>query len=175
MMKILGHEYGFVKVGDLYVATTNLYYPELAIHKQNSQCYFDFCATEKANDIVRRSAPTVRISTRDDLKYLGSLGSHWVEAGERGNEIAGRFFGEHCKEATITDLKGCVFFPACGIYNGALLGKYGSLGLYWSSTSHDDCYGYHMYFDNESDISDVHYVYMENGRPVRLVSTENHQ
>ena len=90
-----------------------------------------------------------RVATREDLIYLARLGSHWVKKGERGNDIAGRFFGENAKEATMEDLKGCVFLPAAGYCSdsGRLINQY-SNAYYWSSTQANTYYAYYLYYSS---------------------------
>jgi hypothetical protein len=172
-MKILEHDYEFTKVGNLYVATTNLYYPELAMHEASGNHYFDFYAVEKVGKMLAEHEPGIRIATRYDLRYLSSLGSHWVKAGEKGNTIAGRFFGKRAKEATMDDLKGCVFFSALGYCFGCTLYYHGSQACYWSSTYNNTSYADYLFFTSGGtspyiDIDDKSY-----GCSVRLVKNAN--
>jgi hypothetical protein len=61
----------------------------------------------------------------------------WRAKDEVGNKIAGMFIGENAKEATISDLKGCVFFPAAGYRKDAANGALTDLGVK----------GYYLYWD----------------------------
>jgi hypothetical protein len=172
-MKILEQDYEFTKVGNLYVATTNLYHPKLAIRKASGNHYFDFYAVEKLDETLIEYEPGIRVTTRDDLKYLASLGSHWVKAGEKGNTIAGRFFGERAQEATMDDLKGCVFFPALGYCFRGTLHAQGSFAGYWSSTYFSNYHAYYLYFFSSNTSPGTDWNRKNFGFPVRLVKNAN--
>jgi uncharacterized protein (TIGR02145 family) len=147
-MKLLEHEYEFVKVGKLEVATTNIYYPKLAIGENNRNCYFNYSTVCKIDELLVAEDTGFHIPTIENFNYLFSLGSHCVNAGEKDNEIAGCFFGRHCKEATLDDLKDSVFFPALGLIDSSSLSGQGSYAYYWSSTCPGHYIAYALCFSN---------------------------
>jgi hypothetical protein len=172
-MKILERDYDFTKVGNLYVATTNLYYPELAMHEASGNHYFNFYKVEELGKTLTNHEPGIRVATRDDLRYLARLGSHWVEAGEKGNTIAGRFFGERAQEATMDDLKGCVFFPALGYCSYDSLYGQGSQADYWSSTVYSGGTNSAYYLYYRSGALGLYDLNKRYGFPARLVKNAN--
>jgi len=58
-----------------------------------------------------------RVPSDADFESLISSGYTWVNANEKGNPMAGGFFGENSSTATFDDLQGCVFLPAHGKRN----------------------------------------------------------
>jgi hypothetical protein len=78
--------------------------------------------------------------------HLGKIvdaGSTWVNANEKGNAVAGRFFGTGHATATIANPGSCIFIPAAGrrdSQTGALIdagvkGFVHSANPYWGETS----------------------------------------
>jgi uncharacterized protein (TIGR02145 family) len=157
-MKILGLEYDFVKVGQLEVATSNLYCEEVAIFEKYSNCCYYYHYFEQILEIdalLREQDAGVRVPSPDDFVYLTSLGSYWVDKNKIGNDIAGRIFGERADEITaIEDIKpkGCVFLPASGFYHRGLNEPfyYGDHGYYWSNRHYRSNHqAYLLSFEND--------------------------
>jgi uncharacterized protein (TIGR02145 family) len=87
--------------------------------------------------------------------YNGSWsteGGTWAAANERGNAVAGMFYGPRHATCSLPDnMRNCVFLPAVGYrgYSVGALYSQGSRGRYWSSTQTDDYRGYtgfNLYF-----------------------------
>jgi uncharacterized protein (TIGR02145 family) len=78
-----------------------------------------------------------------NLAALVNAGSTWANANEKGNAVAGRFFGTGHATATIGNLGDCIFIPAAGrrdSQTGALIdagvkGFVHSKNPYWGETS----------------------------------------
>ncbi len=90
-----------------------------------------------------------RVPTRDEWMALGETGSSWADAGVRGNQVAGRFYGhKHTVCSLPNNMDGCIFLPAVGYRNNihGSLGSQGSYGYYWSSTQSTTGSGYYLYF-----------------------------
>jgi uncharacterized protein (TIGR02145 family) len=157
METILGKQYETViignKFGKLEVLTKSLYVPELAFYKKNSNCYFDLAGIKKIDELLKKHGNGFRVPTKKDIDYIATLRSHWVEKGEKGNVVAGRFFGITGRfwGKTATDLKKCLFLPALGLYaEDTTLYDYGSCAYYWSSTysgTHND-FAFILYLDD---------------------------
>jgi uncharacterized protein (TIGR02145 family) len=102
-----------------------------------------------------------RLPTKDEFTALIDAGNTWRNANEKGNAVAGSFFGPNssdCSLASGGSMSGCVFLPASSSRNdgsGALSGQ-GSSGYYWSSTQMATTYGYNLFFGSS-------YVTSENG------------
>ncbi len=116
-----------------------------------------------------------RLPTQEEYRRLhhGSVprGGLWVEAGERGNSVAGRIYGPNAGTCSLPDnMEGCTFFPASGFISridGSLQNR-GSHGYSWSSTQHNATTGSHLSF-NSAD-SNPHCSYHQAiGFPVRCV------
>jgi uncharacterized protein (TIGR02145 family) len=83
------------------------------------------------------------IPSDGDIESLVGAGSTWAAANEKGNPVAGRFFGENHAVATVSDLQGCIFIPALGRRNkdtGDLeyegeRGYYHSQNPYWGHST----------------------------------------
>jgi len=77
------------------------------------------------------------------LTNLKNAGSSWAAAGERGNAVAGRFFGPGSNKVRIDSIANCIFIPASGqrkSTNGELQysgekGFVASRNPYWGETS----------------------------------------
>lgn len=153
IMNILGKQHEIIKVGKLEIMKSNFHYSKQAIYKRNGECYFDFSATWKIDELLRKEGTGFRVFTKKDFACLAGLGSRWVNCGEAGNNIAGYFFGERAhKITTIDDPKGCVFFPACGLYSSnenKLIGQ-NDFAYYWSSSTFCDNSAYILYFHGNS-------------------------
>ena len=76
----------------------------------------------------------------------------WAAAGERGNAVAGRFFGPNNAGCKLPDsMFGCVFLPAAGSrsYSNGTLYNQGNNGSYWSGTNSSSTNGYNLNFGND--------------------------
>jgi uncharacterized protein (TIGR02145 family) len=80
-----------------------------------------------------------RIPTVDELQALVDAGSTWRAANSSaGNAVAGRFFGANSAEATMADVKGCIFLTAGGNRSGTtgtIAGNQGVSGWYWAASA----------------------------------------
>ena len=71
-----------------------------------------------------------RVPTQNELITLNALGSTFVNASEKGNAVAGSFFGPNYASCNFaSDMVGCIFLPVDNNYT------YNFVGYYWSSTS----------------------------------------
>lgn len=68
--------------------------------------------------------------------------------------------------------QGCVFLPAAGYRDGTKVDDVGSVGDYWSSSSHNGTEAYYVDFD-ESYVEPADYGYRRYGCSVRLVKNAN--
>lgn len=171
-MNILEREYEFIKVGRLEVATTNIYCPELAICEDKEECYSNFWQVEEIDRRLKEKG--YRVTTREDLIYLAGLGSYWVKKEEKGNDIAGRFFGKKANKATIDNLNGCVFFPAAGkCSNSGTLNYQGGYAYYWSSTHFNTNYAYVLLFYSGGVYPGTNLLTKNLGATVRCVRNIN--
>ncbi len=78
------------------------------------------------------------------------IGGVWAAAGERGNEVPGKFFGPNANTCSLpNNMEGCAFFPASGYRNlsdGGLRFQ-GSYGYGWSSTQAGATIAYFLGFN----------------------------
>jgi len=82
-----------------------------------------------------------------------SLGGTWAAANERGNAIAGRFYGpNHASGSLPNNMEGCLFLPAAGqrSFSDGSLNNQGSRGIYWSATQYSSSLGYNLNFNSTS-------------------------
>ena len=112
-----------------------------------------------------------RLPTKSEFEALHNAGSSWAEANTRGNAVAGRFYGANHATATMSNLAGCVFFPANGFRNnntGGLSMSHGSYGSYWSSTQESRTGGFSLNFDSNNS-RPSNYDYKNYGLSLRCV------
>ena len=117
-----------------------------------------------------------RLPTKDEYIALDAnsnpTGGVWVAASSnRGNAVAGRFYGKRAGSCSLPDdMTGCVFFPASGgrNYSVGTLTTRDASGYCWSSTQVSSTNGYYLYF-----ISTSSYPTYNNskllGLPIRCV------
>jgi uncharacterized protein (TIGR02145 family) len=124
-----------------------------------------------------------RLPTRLEFEALflacNRGGINWADAGEKGNMVAGKFYGINhnaaCSLAEGGSMDGCIFLPAVGSrdFNTGALSETGSNGRYWSSvqfnaTSARTTYAYYWSFGKISNTPDANYI-KTMGFPVRCV------
>jgi len=100
-----------------------------------------------------------RLPTQAEFTALHNSGTTWINSGQRGSAIAGRFYGSnHATSGSCTlpsPMSNCVFFPASGhrnATNGELYVRDVSSNS-WSSTQNTAIVGYTFTFDNASSTS----------------------
>jgi len=103
-----------------------------------------------------------RLPTRAEFIALDSVsggntstyeGGTWAAANERGNAVAGRFYGpKHASGSLPNNMDSCLFLPATGrrINSDGSLNSQGSLGAYWSATQYGSNGGYYLLFASPS-------------------------
>ena len=110
---------------------------------------------ESATWTVNPCPQNWRLPTRTEYQALHNLGSTWAEANTRGNQVAGRFYGDnHASCSLPNNMSGCVFFPASGYRldtNGTLSYR-DTNGNDWSSTQASNTNGYHLGYGNTNSI-----------------------
>ena len=85
-----------------------------------------------------------RLPTNTECSELSNnsipIGGTWAAANSnRGNSIAGRFYGKNSATCSLNNMQGCVFFPALGMRSsstGALTDT--DRGFYWSATQYSN-------------------------------------
>ena len=115
-----------------------------------------------------------RLPTREELTALSGTGSTWAEAGERGNTVAGRFYGPNNARCTIPNERGCIFLPASGSldYNDGAYSGAGTNGAYWSGTQQNNDHGYLLSFSSTSSqisTAGIPYNHKASGHNIRCV------
>jgi hypothetical protein len=83
------------------------------------------------------------LPTGSQLGAMATVGSTWAAAGEKGNAVAGRFFGAEHATATIANPGSCIFIPAAGrrdsqtgeLRDAGVKGFVHSINPYWGETS----------------------------------------
>ena len=98
-------------------------------------------------------------------------GGTWAIANERGNAVAGRFYGPNHAVCTMSSMAGCIFLPAGGSRSSGngQLNQQGSTGWYWyNGQLQGGTNGVYMTFSNTSNSTDD-VMYKETGTPIRCV------
>ena len=112
-----------------------------------------------------------RLPTHEEFQALHNAGTTWAEANERGNAVAGCFYGaNHATASLPNSMENCVFLPAVGFRyssDGSLYLQGGN-GYYWSATQSDSNHGYELRFDSTYSSSD-HNSDKASGFPLRCV------
>ncbi|MDR1225482.1 MAG: hypothetical protein LBK47_01105 [Prevotellaceae bacterium] len=120
-----------------------------------------------------------RLPTREEYVELdglggdltGNKGGKWVAASEKGNAVAGRFYGKNFATCSLpNDMVGCVFFPVMGYrtFTDGALNNQNLRGYGWSSTQASALVSYSLNFSGESSAPDANYT-KSSGIPVRCV------
>ncbi|MDR1182349.1 MAG: hypothetical protein LBL13_10280 [Bacteroidales bacterium] len=157
-----------MRVGNLEILNKNIYSPDIAV-EYDGNCYFDFIGVKVISELLEGQDTKFRVPTDDDFEYLYNLGSRWVEQGEVGNNLAGRFFGKKANIATMDDLKNCIFLPATGYCDPlAALVSQNNTAYYWSSTCYNSSSRYVQCFNNNLVYS-WNYYHKGDGFSVRCV------
>ena len=109
-----------------------------------------------------------RLPTKEEFKTLNSLGSSWADAGARGNNVAGRFYGINHLSCSMNNLIGCTFLSAGGyrLSSNRSLNSQGSQGDYLTSTQ-GSTNGCSLYFTRT--YSHLVYHFKANCHSVRCV------
>ena len=92
-----------------------------------------------------------RLPTRNEFQALHSAGSTWAVANsDRGNAVAGRFYGANSASCTLPSaMVGCIFLAASGYrYTNGILDSQGIYGLHWTSTQYSASDSYRMGFES---------------------------
>jgi len=112
-----------------------------------------------------------RLPTKEEFNALHNAGSTWVEANERGNAVAGRFYGpDHATCSLPDNLSGCIFLPAAGFrrYSDGTLVFQGRVGYYWSNTEYSSTNGYSLLFSSASS-NPIDFISKAFGFSIRCV------
>jgi uncharacterized protein (TIGR02145 family) len=113
-----------------------------------------------------------RVPTRGELIALDNAGTTWAAANERGNAVAGRFYGaSHASCSLPNNMNNCVFLPAVGMrFSSGTLDGQGSEGSYWSATQIGNA-GRSLSFSSTYSYPNYTYDYglKTNGYPIRCV------
>jgi len=115
-----------------------------------------------------------RLPTQVEFTALHNSGTTWVNSGQRGSNIAGRFYGSnHATSGSCTlpsPMSNCVFFPASGARNHitGTIDERDISGYGWSSTqSNADLGSNYSFTSMNSNTADVNSK--ARGFPIRCV------
>ncbi|MDR1226211.1 MAG: Ig-like domain-containing protein [Prevotellaceae bacterium] len=117
-----------------------------------------------------------RIPAMQELQSLHNGGSTWADVGDKGNAVAGQFFGPNHAAATISVPQNGIFLPAGGwrlgsIGNNGKIIYSGKHGVYWSSTQESATSGYRLSFYKELGGGGIANNGKESGHNLRCVRT----
>ena len=96
----------------------------------------------------------------------------WAITNERGNAVAGRFYGPNHTTCTISDMSGCVFLPAVGYLSNSehhTLYGHNAAGRYWSGTQINSTFVHTLNFDTENSETNNSTTYKNYAFSVRCV------
>ena len=112
-----------------------------------------------------------RLPTLSEMQALNNTGSVWTAANDKGNAVAGRFYGPSYNSCSLlTSMEGCIFLPASG-YRFRVDGTLGNRNTYlyiWTSTQASSTEGYHLNANSGSSNPTLN-IGKAYGFPIRCV------